>query len=360
MSGLSTAPQLLTWGQDAKRLRAPVERDYQALLYATYRQILASRKNPGQEPDSPGAGGELLQRVLLAPRSASRLLWSAASGGVQTRRFIEKSLRAEWKLSGAPGSPDCTGWTADCRARISRDGQVFRQPELEEGIPIDLMSPHARSLDLQGGSLPVTPPRRAVSAESRRRAVFRIRCAYQKIRASGDDAAGCLRAWIRTIVVQPEEGGKFASGSNGQYVGRVMLVNAHNETSSSEDLADALVHEAIHGYLYMHESVQPWVRDFELYTDKGEIISPWSGALLPVRPFMQACFVWYGLSMFWAQQLDGPGFERARSLILLNRALRGFTQGSLVDRLQPWSTKIEPELLETIATMQSTVLQLLD
>jgi HEXXH motif-containing protein len=253
-----------------------------------------------------------------------------------------------------------SGWTADGRAFIRPNATVRIQPVLEDRIPLDMQSPHARSVDLVGGSRPVFPARPAPSAETRRQSVARVEAAWQGIRATPGSAADAVAAWTRVVVVQSEASGKFWSGSNGQYIGRVVLANVDSPGTPVEDVADALVHEAIHGFLYMHECVQPWVRGYSLYTDEGAIISPWSGALLPVRPFMQACFVWYGLAMFWAQHMDGDIFARDRARFLLFRAVTGFRKGALADHLQPWRDEVEPEMVELIAELQRIVISLLD
>src|SRR5262249_33229675 len=127
-----------------------------------------------------------------------------------------------------------------------------------------------------------------------------------------------------------------------------------------EEDVDSMVHEAIHGFLYMHECVEPWVRGYSLYTDEGAIISPWSGNLLPVRPFMQACFVWYGLAMSWARHIGVNVFEQERTYCLLGRALNGVRGSSLADLLKPWQAEIRPESVELVAELPGIVRSLLE
>ena len=66
------------------------------------------------------------------------------------------------------------------------------------------------------------------------------------------------------------------------------------------DIAEALVHEAIHSLLYMQERCHPWV-PAELYAPVPRVVSPWRGRNLALRPFLQACFVWYGILQFWGK-----------------------------------------------------------
>jgi HEXXH motif-containing protein len=164
-----------------------------------------------------------------------------------------------------------------------------------------------------------------------------------------------VAAWTRVIVMQFDESGQFWSGSNGQYIGRVMLVNAHRQQTTVEELADALVHEGIHGFLSMQERVEPWVHDASLYTDAPAVVSPWSGNPLPLRPFLQACFVWYGLTMFWGEHIDGTVFDTAITRRMLMRALRGFCGQSFADILWPWRDKVRPELIQLLTDMQRSV-----
>jgi hypothetical protein len=364
MSGLGVAPDVLLWAEGSAALREPVETEYEALLHEMFQRIgshtgadgAGARETLALARDTPREG---VTRVLRAPRTARRLLWPRVSEAARTRRFLRSALLAERSALALNGSTPFRGWTADCRAYVRASGEVVAQPTIANGIPIDLRSPHARSLDLMGGSRVIRGVRPTPRADDAARTVARLREAWAGIAASGGTTSACVAAWTRVIVAQADPSGLFWSGSNGEYVGRVVVVDAAEERVSVEEIVDALVHEAIHGFLYMHESVEPWVLDLALYTDEGAIVSPWSGTLLPVRPFMQACFVWYGLTMFWAQHVNGDVFDEERTHYLLGRALAGFRGEPLADLLAASGAAVRPDLVEVIDELQRIVSSLL-
>ncbi len=373
MIGLSVASQVLLWGSESTVLRHQLECEYDVLLHEALRYACCSHDEAAEDNvDSANRGDALaalagadtpadaIRQVMRAPRTVSRLLWPRTQKAGRTQQFLRAAFAAERALRTLETPGRFSGWTADCRAFVRSNGEIVGPTMLDGGIPIDVRSPHARSLDLLGGSRLVRPVRPSPSQEDVNRTVRRIDQAWRGIGATGGTVADCVSAWTRVIVAQTEPSGKFWSGSNGQYVGRVVLVNADVAGSPVEEVADAIVHEAIHGFLYMHECVEPWVRGYSLYTDEGAIPSPWSGNLLPVRPYMQACFVWYGLAMFWAQHIDRNVFDQKVTYELLNRALIGFRRGSLADAIMPWRAEIHPEMAELVDELQRIVRSLLE
>jgi HEXXH motif-containing protein len=354
MIQLTVAPQVLTWDAGANVLRRSIEKEFEVLLYESLRRA-------GGEEYASATPHEGVRLAMTAPRTARVLLWPRTSPPTRTRRFLERAFSAERAVMGVDDDRGFSGWTADYRARVRPNGEVAWQPLLSRTLtPLDLRSPHARSLDLLGGSRVVCPPRAVPADDVTQAAVARVEEAWRGIRATPGSVADCMVAWTRVVVVQSDRSGLFWSGSNGQYIGRVMLVNPHLQQTSVEEIADALVHEAIHGFLSMHERVEPWVHNTSLYTDAAAVVSPWSGNPLPVRQFLQACFVWYGLTMFWGEHLDGAVFDQATAQRMLMRALRGFCGQSFADVLWPWRDQVRAELIPLITDMQRSVRWLLE
>jgi hypothetical protein len=134
-----------------------------------------------------------------------------------------------------------------------------------------------------------------------------------------------------------------------------MFINAHLPAIDRERLADALVHEAIHSLLYMHETREPWIVDDRSVPRDAALESPWSGARLTVRNFLQACFVWFGLAHFWARVEDGLSFRPDRVKEHAATARRGFLAGPLDRQLASYSNAIAPPLLEMMRKMQANI-----
>ena len=135
----------------------------------------------------------------------------------------------------------------------------------------------------------------------------------------------------------------FSSGSFQPLPGFSLICNCHLPSVNEKVLADAIVHEAIHGIIYRFESFGERL----LRGDKAgclQVSSPWTGAHLNVESFAQACFVWFGLYHFWKSA------SRGESCGFAERAAKGFLSGDYATccRLsaQYLSPSVGPALLE--------------
>ncbi|MEW7986904.1 MAG: hypothetical protein AB2799_14025 [Candidatus Thiodiazotropha sp.] len=100
--------------------------------------------------------------------------------------------------------------------------------------------------------------------------------------------------FVRKELEFPE---KFSSGSFRRHVGLSLLCNPHLESVSISDCASSIVHEAIHSNIYMAEAFGQTITDAS--SNDLSCLSPWSGSLLNLDSFIQACFVWFGLFNYW-------------------------------------------------------------
>lgn len=127
------------------------------------------------------------------------------------------------------------------------------------------------------------------------------------------------------------------------------------------EIADGLVHESIHALLYMEEARQGWITDRALDVADRVVLSPWSGNMISIRSFLQACFVWYGLASFWAKVLDrAPSSPFTSAPRLLARAVKGFAVASLTNILANYGTGISATVIEAILNMQANILKALE
>lgn len=83
--------------------------------------------------------------------------------------------------------------------------------------------------------------------------------------------------------------------------GRTHIVVDDSGELHLADMVSALVHEAVHHYLYMLEFLHPlymWRNpsDFE----EARVTSPWTGVTLPLSSFCHALVVWHVLNRFWS------------------------------------------------------------
>lgn len=146
---------------------------------------------------------------------------------------------------------------------------------------------------------------------------------------------------------EPSRPESFSSCSFGKYPGLVLLLNAHASRIDKFRIVDALVHEAIHGAIYVIESLgEPLVH--EEFPTSVKIKSPWSSRPLQIDQFAQACFVWWGLYNLWRKlakthensrihellQASEIGFHRDPINLLLTEEASEWISPSGIDALK--------------------------
>jgi hypothetical protein len=276
------------------------------------------------------ADAKTLRRVVLAPETTSRVLY-AHPGGCDDRSLGQYLTEL---LESGPEQPTEVGLVvdSDSSAAVCFDYSTLR----DGGMRLEHYSdPAAREL-----------------------AIGKLASAMRGIDATDRGVASIVRRYTLVAnVLVDSENPKFTSGSTSQYVGRSLFCNAHLPSVDTELLADSLVHEAIHSLLYMHELCEPWILDEAVITRCSVVESPWSGATLMVRPFLQACFVWFGLTHFWMRAQRRSTFQPERVEARLATARGGFLNGPLEARLADYVRYISPTLLELLGAMQEMVLK---
>ncbi len=94
-----------------------------------------------------------------------------------------------------------------------------------------------------------------------------------------------------------------SSSTNGGFIGRILICNA--QLYQPELFAEAMVHEATHGVLFMINELNQWMPGTKEHNaTHHHIPSPWTGNLLTPRNLFQACFVWYGLFEFFQSHFN--------------------------------------------------------
>jgi HEXXH motif-containing protein len=223
--------------------------------------------------------------------------------------------------------------------------------------PIDVASPHALAIDLEGVTDEATEPRRPLDKPVLERVLGALADTRDRIESTNPDILEFVNAFTKVLVLQRDDAAPtlFSTGSSAQYVGRSVFGNPHLESVDAALLAEGLVHEAIHSLLYMGERIEPWVTTPELYGPEHRTRSGWTGNPLPLRSYLQAAFVWYGLSQFWCQALSAGTFPADRIRGRIEQSVRGFLRGSVLDQIQPYRYGIAPEVCSAIESMESDI-----
>jgi hypothetical protein len=192
-------------------------------------------------------------------------------------------------------------------------------------------------------------------------AMERVRARIENLFAQAEKhcppSASFVRAAMRELLLRtdPAMHGFFSNSPQG-LIGRAVLTNAHLDMVDDVMLVEAVVHEAVHGFLDMCEAAgHRWLLDQRLYDGLSRVASPWTGRRLDIPAYLHACFVWWGLLHLWSDLAGAGVFEAARVGGRMARAAEGFRGPKLVDELRPYRDAIAPGLLDCLTYLCRTV-----
>jgi len=339
--------ETLQWQGDLEPALAHAERRYASLLARSAGELLGSLDAESSPwADTLGtmlaaAAPPRIERLLLDPEVARQLLWRPVEHPLEsTRESAEAAARA---IVDA-----CNG---NCAMATPGAG----------GLVLDLHSPAAMRIDSARAGIS-TQLRPYADAAEEHAAIGRTGAAMAAVDAVDPAIAAFVRRFTRVAnLVTDEAGQRFSSGSMNQFTGRSIFWNAHLPSVTVAMLAEALVHEAIHAWLYMHEAVDAWFDgDVSVAAPEQRFESPWTGAKLKLEPFVQAPFVWFGLAGLWAAADRSAVFDRATVQRHAATARNGFLRGPLVPRLDGAGSGIAPGVLAVVEAMQAHIVAAAD
>lgn len=300
-----------------------------------------------------------LVRVLTAPEVTRRLLAPQLYSPANAASLLIAALRVEAVRAGdnVPLVEPC--WSAIGDMVCNPDGTIVQFPQIEGFMPLDFGSPFATHVNLSGlndrNSEP-NPPFNRFEKEFLTNSLREVQASLRKTNPTILDFS--TRFNVVLILQKDAVNAAFSSGSTRQYVGRSCLGNP--QIASVGDVANGIVHEGIHGLLYMQEVQEEWVSDPELRDSTRRVISPWTGTHLALRPFLQACFVWYGLAQFWSQAIANNSFaDMCDARDWLEQTLAGFTKAPLLECVCEYSASISPEVKNAISEMQEAIVSVM-
>ena len=360
--GIEAAPHCLSWsGHDDVWLTT--YGDFVGAVSDRFARLLLALEAAAPDDVSlvrqylSAASDDVFMRFVTAPEVTHRILWQRPSA--DTVQFFLDTLEAELSASGRSVRPSPQKrWSSLGDFHVAEDGDVQWQIRLDSFPPLDLGSPYAENMARSEGFVEVgTPETRGFSDDESQSLADALARTRDAIATVSPEAHRFVVTFNRVLILQRDPGAPdaFASGSTRQYIGRSFLSNPQLAFVDEAQLADAVVHEGIHGFLYALELSEPWVLRDELYDTTPVLESPWTGNRLAVRPFLQACFVWFGLANFFARALTGSVLPMHRAKVRLNVATAGFLRGDLLAILEPYRPALAPAVVGAIGGMQQTI-----
>jgi hypothetical protein len=301
------------------------------------------------------------RRLLRAPEITRRLLFPATAPADDVERLVAEAAMVELALSGTEHSPPIACWSALGDVQLLENSTLRWWPQLAGAgtLPLDFGSPWAQRIDLSGHLEIVSTPRPSFTDAEIDSVHRRLGTAMDLLQTISPTLPRFVFTGTCVLVLQIDPTSRaVASGTNGRYIGRSFIANPHSQDATHDCLAEAIVHEAIHGLIFRESLRRPWV-DGPAALEVPRVESPWTGRPLPVRPYLEASFVWFGLVHLWALALRHGVFDYEAAHGRLLRSMRGFCRGALIDRTRPWSSDVRADVLETIDCLQRRILDAL-
>jgi len=296
-------------------------------------------------------------RVILAPDFTYRLLWRRPDRIQRVSEYLNQALHVEGVIAGREKA-DYEAWSALGDVKVLQTGETAHGVKIPGLPPLDLDSPNVTNPEFEPDPADDEVQFHPLSNDIRPMVIDQMTTAWQQISATSTLVADFVGKFVQVIVLRSDNERKaFSGGSSHGCIGRVVIGNPHLDFVSDVRLADALVHEAIHALLYMQLYRAPWGTSHGAYAPDVRVVSPWTGAALPVTSFLQACFVWYGLLHFWSLAHEAKTFRGAQEVRgRMDLALAGFVGPPLLDELSNEDRKIvNDDVSSAIETMQARV-----
>jgi hypothetical protein len=272
------------------------------------------------------------RRIRWAPEVLA-LLRQTNPGEVEFNalcRFIEVEEYLNDRRSEAP--PECWSALGDYSTDSAKAGSSH-PPRLRD-IFVDFRSPCRAKYRV----LPF--PVKRYSPDEEGQIMQGLEAGFSIVERSNSICVTMIESMVSSIMpirndTNPDS---MSSASMRRYFGSMGIANLHHGISAPANVADILVHEAIHSLLYRLELFIPLHLSDEVATAL-RAKSPWTGSKLSVQSFAHACFVWFGLWHFWeisaSLGCDDPALRK--------RAKNGFLIGppsallpkEAIDNFQP-------------------------
>ncbi|MEX1367634.1 MAG: HEXXH motif-containing putative peptide modification protein [Nannocystaceae bacterium] len=298
--------------------------------------------------------GPALLRVLEGPETLAHLLAFHRGRRARAVEFLSLAIRAERVREGEP--PPASGcWTALGDRHAHPDRAPYHAPTVE-GCIIDVRSPfgrHPPGASRRDLGAPLLPRLDAPPSDGDEEAVVpKLRATLQALGLVSPAALALVTGSLVTILPRPSRGTEpaFTSVSSRPRVGSATLVDAAAPGVSRARIAGALLHEAIHSYLYRLELAVPLV-DCPRTATQATVRSPWTGSELRLNTYVHACFVYFALVSLWRRAEARRFFDPAQVELLASRAASGFAGGEHLARLRAHRPHLHRVVDEQLARM---------
>jgi hypothetical protein len=352
--------RLLSWAQPPSIVEDAAER-HRAFVEARIRQKIHNLA--GTHPEAVFVWASLppyvQEELFVAPESHLRLVLADSGNEAALQRYLFDSIAALhrqhsgiesegplWTPSGEYYFPGRDG-DSSTQALIFDPTRCYKQTRYGR-IVVDFHCPWGSTPFTMGSTTNRTHSQLQISAIE-----ARLKNALELVRLAAPNASAFVQTSLRTLAFRASEELASSSSSWSVVPGRAVLENSHLASCTTEWIANAIVHESIHSFLYCVSDIAPI---FERPAKHESFIeSPWTGAQLAPSAYSHACLVWFGLWNMWRRGIEQNVVPPREANDLLQRSLRGFRSMPLEEACgikEYWS----PGFVELVKACQQSAL----
>jgi hypothetical protein len=290
-----------------------------------------------------------LECLLQSPFLAGMLLHRRPSDEWLLTQIVLGEIKKAFATSHLSNGRLWDAWGSDLSEPVE-----LRNENQKIGIFCDVNCPFETPLSSSEGAHPLP-----LSSNELSKTMRDLELAVELIATHSDNAVALLRGFVWTIRLRKERSpaSPFSSGSFFSLPGLVLLTNPHRGLDPV-DIEEALIHEAIHCYLFLCESpLHPIVLESRDYSTK--LRSPWTENPIGLHSYIHAAAVWYGLFHYWKRALANQCTIETRKHYK-NRMLvaqRGFEGFACLNRIDPFLSKVSPAAALLITTLQNSMIK---
>jgi hypothetical protein len=235
------------------------------------------------------ASDSTLESLISSPAIAARCFWETQRFGLSAAsKYISDSIQV------LQFNQLASGWFPNGECLVLDGLLKYTSPKVD-GIVIDTLSPDRLEL-FSPGDWTNQPPESIPFQDS---SLSLVSTAMGLLKEYVPEAYGFVR--LHACVIVPRSAAESGSSSTISFPGRVVL-DIPSKGLSCGEVAESLVHEALHSLLYKVEAHYEWFSEATGWSKR--LTSPWTGNSISLHAYAHACIVWYALCGLWIRMIN--------------------------------------------------------
>ncbi|MDC0711065.1 hypothetical protein POL68_21520 [Stigmatella sp. ncwal1] len=308
-------------------------------------------------------------RLVRAPETCYQLSRVSVDGLLPFKKYMWASIEAERQRLDPSAPLRENIWSAlgdlYCPAKTGPRGSAerpYHATRLHGQIVLDFLSPRA-TRDLEKNSFRPKPygPAEPFTPEEHRSVCAKTEEAMDGIREVSPAAYDFVHQTVSVLIPRKQTHAdfyptSFKGSSSRVHIGRSNIFNVQFDYIDSTNVAQSIVHEAIHNHLYKVEEENSLIHDAQA-ADQARLLSPWTGNSINLVAFVHGTIVFYAIFHFFRLPLASRYFSSKHLQYYVDQAVQGFRERRMSQCLEPCRRYLQPRAYEQLEAMEADVMQ---